>query len=118
MFFKKKAKAEIRRKIISTYLDNYLKLDNGTSGDEWGNNWVEKSYNDVMKYFKETKKMSNFDIVAMQWAFKINEDYIYAPLNALHQIYFGKEASEEEINLLRFEFKEEKKFRKIEITVS
>jgi len=41
------------QKIIAVYLDNYIRLGEGTQVDDWGNNWKEKSLNDVIKFFRD-----------------------------------------------------------------
>lgn len=118
--FNKKAKMAIRNKIIITYLDNYILTHNGVDRDEWGNTWIEKSFNDIISFYKanETKPniVSKFDLVPMRiMNLDLNEEYIYAPYKVLFQIYFGKEPSMKEMDILRQEFKKEKHLRNIEI---
>ncbi len=119
MLLKTKVKMYMRQKIIAIYLDNYIKLNNGTLLDEWGSNWIEKSYNDVLSSFRNNEKneifQSKINLLAMAWATKIEDDFIYAPLYVLHKVYFDKEPNIKELNKLRFEYKVQKDLRNINI---
>ena len=114
--YKNKTKAVMRTKIIAVYLDNYIRMDNGTKIDEWGNNWIEKSYNDSIRFFRDNetniKYKFKIDLKAVSGfprdANNITTVDIYS---VLYSVYFDGKPSYKEINKLIREYENEKIIR-------
>ena len=114
--YKNKTKAVMRTKIIAVYLDNYIRMDNGTKIDEWGNNWREKSYNDSIRFFRDNetniKYKFKIDLKAVSGfprdANNITTVDIYS---VLYSVYFDGKPSYKEINKLIREYENEKIIR-------
>ncbi len=114
-FFKKnKSLSFIRSKIIAVYLDNFIKSNYGVMLNEWGNDWREKSFNDLITYFKNEIPNSKFEMIVLIIS-SMQDDFdgyfIYDAFSVLYKVYFDKEIPNSELNLIRMEFKNEVELR-------
>jgi len=112
--WKNKAKAVIRTKIITVFLDNYIRLRDGREVDDWGNDWKEKSFNEVIAFFRDNEKdfkiKSKYQFIPMRLGSlvrDIDDLTIYDAYKVLFDIYFGGKPSNKELNKLEYEFKNE-----------
>jgi len=112
--WKNKAKAVIRIKIITVFLDNYIRLRDGREVDDWGNDWKEKSFNEVIAFFRDNEKdfkiKSKYQFIPMRLGSlvrDIDDLTIYDAYKVLFDIYFGGKPSNKELSKLEYEFKNE-----------
>jgi len=112
--WKNKAKAVIRIKIITVFLDNYIRLRDGREVDDWGNDWKEKSFNEVITFFRDNEKdfkiKSKYQFIPMRLGSlvrDIDDLTIYDAYKVLFDIYFGGKPSNKELSKLEYEFKNE-----------
>ncbi len=114
IFKRAKALNFIRSKIIAVYLDNFIKSNYGLIVDEWGNDWREKSFNELITYFKNEIPNMKFDlIVSIIGSLQDEFDgyFIYDSFSVLYKVYFGNEIPMNELNKLRMEYKNEVELR-------
>lgn len=121
-FWKNKAKAVIRTKIIAIFLDNYIRLQNGREVDELGNDWKEKSFNESISFFKDNetdfKIKAKFELILLRiGSLVVNLDdlSICDAYKVLYSIYFDADPSVNELKKLRSEFQNEIKIRGLTI---
>ena len=109
----------MRTKTIAVYLDNYIRMDSGTKIDEWGNNWREKSYNDVIKFFRDNetnelyKQKINLKAV-LCFPSDANNITVIDIYSILYTVYFESKLSSKEIKKIISEYKTEKIIRGLE----
>lgn len=121
-FWKKKAKAVLRTKIIAIFLDNYIRTQDGKKVDEWGNDWKEKSFNESISFFKaneiDFKIKAKYELVLLTIMATIEseDDFsIYGAYKVLYKIYFDTDPSINELELLTSEYQNEIKIRGLTI---
>lgn len=118
--WKNKAKKVLRTKIIAIFLNNYVRMKDGKEVDEWGNNWKEKSFNEVIAFFRDNEKdfkiKSKYQFIPMRLR-SIVDDIdnltIYDAYKVLYDIYFGERPSDSELDRLEFEYRSEAMIRGI-----
>lgn len=116
---KKNVKAIIREKIIATYLDNFIRMDDGKQIDEWGNNWMQKSFDDCLIFFREIEEnlkiKLKFDMIPVMNHLidDVDNPFMYDAYNVLNYIYFDKELNNKDLQQMRFEIKQEKALRNL-----
>ncbi|MGB3368672.1 MAG: hypothetical protein WBA54_14345 [Acidaminobacteraceae bacterium] len=106
--FKGKKKDAIRSQIVDSFIGNLIKCEAGDNFDECGNIWTKRSFDEVMEYFDDNSFESEFSIATKDmhnWVVDLKNPSICDTYNVLHNIYFGKCATEFEHDKLRFEFK-------------
>jgi len=114
--FGSRAKYSMRKITIERYLNNYIEMDNGTKVDAWGNNWKEKSYNEVLAYFRDIETNIKFktkiDLLGL-WSVPndANSITVSAIYSVLHKVYFDKEPSQKELKKLMSEYETERNSR-------
>lgn len=111
-----KAKAVMRTKIIAVYLDNFIRYGESDELDDWGNNWKEKSLNDVVKFFmdKETNEKFKTKLKLNTFASVPNDgDDVNIALiyTIIHRTYFDKDPSPKDIDTLHNEYRNEVNIR-------
>jgi len=108
--FKGKKKVVIRSQIVDSFIGNLIKCEAGENLDECDNTWTERSFIEVIEYFNENVPDSNFSTASTNidnWVVDLKNPSICDTYNVLHNIYFGKCATEFENDKLRFEFMKE-----------
>lgn len=114
--FGSRAKYSMRKITIERYLNNYIEMDNGTKVDAWGNNWKEKSYNEVLAYFRDIETNIKFktkiDLLGLlSVPNDANSITVSAIYSVLHKVYFDKEPSQKELKKLMSEYETERNSR-------
>lgn len=114
----------MRKKIIAVYLDNYIRLHDGKEVDEWGNDWKEKSFNQVITFFRDNetdfKIKSKYQLIPLRLGSlvkNIDNLTIYDTYKVLHDIYFSGFPTDKELNKLKNEFNYEVLVRGLSISV-
>ena len=114
IFKKTKTLNFIRSKIIAVYLDNFIKSNYGSTLNDWGNDWREKSFNELISYFKSEIPNSRFDMIVLLIASmqeKFDDYFIYDAFAVLYKVYFDEEVPMNQLNQLRMEYKNEVELR-------
>ncbi len=80
---------------------------------------MQKSFNDCLIFFKgkeeNLKIKTKFDLIPVMSHLidDIDNPFMYDTYNVLHYVYFNRELSNKDLQLMRFEIKKEKALRNL-----